>query len=100
MPRPYEPSNGTEGEWFMEQFCYRCKHELFIHTANHAHHKCDILNRALTHTHKEPDYPKEWVYEGTKPICTAHVAHKWFNEQGELQEYEEPFEDPNQLKLF
>jgi hypothetical protein len=28
------------------------------------------------------------------------VAHKWFNEQGELQEYEEPFEDPNQLKLF
>jgi hypothetical protein len=24
---PYRPSNGTEGEYFQEEYCYRCKHD-------------------------------------------------------------------------
>jgi hypothetical protein len=96
----YEPSNGTEGEIFMEKFCYQCKNELFIHTNNESHHKCDILNRALTYTRYEPDYPKEWVIENSEPTCKAHIKHQWLDENNEIKEYEEIIEDPNQLKLF
>jgi hypothetical protein len=98
--KPYEPSNGTEGEMFMEKHCYHCKNELFIHTSNESHHKCDILTRALAWAKNEPEYPTEWVYKENQPTCTTFVKHEWFNESGELQEYEEPINDPDQLKLF
>jgi len=26
-PRPYRPANGTEGQIFMEQFCFQCLYE-------------------------------------------------------------------------
>lgn len=96
----YEPSNGTEGEMFMTKFCYQCKNELFTHTNNESHYKCDILTRALVWTKKEPDYPTEWVIVNNQPTCTAFVKHQWFDENNELQEYEEPVHDPNQLNLF
>lgn len=98
--KAYEPSNGTEGAIFMIEFCYQCKNELFIHTNNESHHKCDILTRSLMWSKNEPDYPTEWIIQNNQPTCTAFVKHQWFNENDELQEYEENVPDPNQLNLF
>lgn len=29
MNEPYQPANGTEGEFFKGQFCYRCRKNTF-----------------------------------------------------------------------
>ena len=47
---PYRPSNGTEGEIFMEGFCYRCTKEP----------DCEILSNTLALDIDDRDYPKEW----------------------------------------
>lgn len=68
--RPYRPSNGTEGEIFMEQFCHRCaKYPDDPNDPN----QCDILARSFFHQVGEPEYPKEWIEDGNleNPRCTA-----------------------------
>lgn len=63
---PYRPSNGTEGEMFMEQFCYRCRYD------QDENDPCDILTRSLWLGLADADYPTEWVYDREgRPTCTA-----------------------------
>lgn len=100
----YEPSNGTEGSYFIEKLCMNCIHEKFMHTQDHSHLKCDILSRSILHSSKESEYPKEWVYdENNKPTCTAFKFWDWgfgdddgngLNEPPPPEPY-----DPNQLML-
>jgi hypothetical protein len=62
----YRPSNGTEGEMFMEKFCYNCQHD------DPDNEKfCEILTRTMAFDVDEDEYPKEWQY-GTdgQPVCT------------------------------
>lgn len=69
MITKYRPSNGTEGESFMEDFCYRC--------AKDSERKpCAILGRALCFGENDPDYPTEWIEEGGEAKCTAFVDRK------------------------
>jgi hypothetical protein len=67
--KPYRPSNGSEGEWFMEDFCYKCKMD--------ENESCEIVAKTMFHDIGEPGYPKEWVYdiEGN-PMCTAFERHE------------------------
>lgn len=63
---PYRPSNGTEGEFFHEQFCYRCRHD------QDEDNPCGIHTAALVFSLAASDYPKEWVYDPEgRPTCTA-----------------------------
>jgi hypothetical protein len=63
MNEPYMPSNGTEGEWFMDQFCYRCQKD----TINRGGFtQCSILGRSFL-----GEQPKQWVYVDDKPTCTS-----------------------------
>ena len=64
--KPYRPSNGTEGEMFHEQFCYRCRYD------QDDDEPCEIHTNALVCSLGDADYPKEWVYdENGRPTCTA-----------------------------
>jgi hypothetical protein len=69
---PYRPSNGTEGEMFMSDWCFRCERD--------KDGDCDILARTLAFNVDDPRYPKEWVCKWAPaddgfplpiPRCTA-----------------------------
>jgi hypothetical protein len=55
-PKPYLPSNGTEGMMFMAEFCNQCYKE----------RNCTILNRSLC-----GEQPKQWIYKDGEPTCTS-----------------------------
>lgn len=62
--KPYRPSNGSEGELFIEQNCDRCMHA----------HGCDILRRSFSYGITDEKYPKEWTHDFKgRPTCTAFV---------------------------
>jgi hypothetical protein len=93
MSRKYVPSNGTEGEGFIEAFCWRffhwrfieafcwnCANEKWIHTFKDGDKKCDILSRSMIYRVEDEEYPKEWIYdENGKPTCTAWKEWDWKN---------------------
>ncbi len=55
-PKPYLPSNGTEGEWFMHKFCDNCYKCMY----------CSIMINGLS-----GKQPKQWIYQDNKPTCTS-----------------------------
>ena len=66
MTKPYRPSNGTEGDFFIEEQCGACtKADM-----------CRIPQRTMLYGEEHPSYPKEWISEedGQNPRCTAREA--------------------------
>lgn len=65
----YRPSNGTEGEIFMHQFCSRCERDRY------ASRPCSIIGRTMALSVNEKGYPKEWIRDAGQwpgnPRCTA-----------------------------
>ena len=62
----YRPSNGTEGEIFMQEFCDSC-----IHGDPGNEKICTIVDRTLWHDIDDKEYPIEWRYgEDGQPTCT------------------------------
>ncbi len=58
----YRPSNGTEGEMFMERWCHECLKEP----------DCDIPSLAMLFDIEDLEYPGEWQYGANgQPKCTA-----------------------------
>jgi hypothetical protein len=65
--RAYRPSNGTEGDMFMERWCFRC-------TKDDAEHEryCPIIARSMAHEVGEDGYPGQWIIgDDGQPRCTA-----------------------------
>lgn len=61
--RPYRPSNGTEGDYFVRSWCRDCKHS----------EGCKILLGSMRFYQTDPRYPKELVYgEDGHPQCNGH----------------------------
>jgi len=59
----YRPSNGTEGEIFIENWCGDCAMS----------ETCTIVAFTMSLTESHPDYPREWMYgDDGQPKCTAH----------------------------
>jgi hypothetical protein len=82
--RKYRPSNGSEGMWFSERFCFRCK----------AENICKILSAALCYDTSDEKYPKQWIVnEDGKPVCTS------FHDKNERRKRHEK-KDKNQGELF
>ena len=101
--KKYEPSNGTEGAWFMEVFCHQCEHDRKFREKENPDDACNILNRSLAFGCGDKEYPEEWIcsdnYE--EPICTAFVEEK--SEEAEKEsfsEYQKKLEDAGQQTLF
>jgi hypothetical protein len=66
MTEKYRPSNGSEGMDFMSRFCDVCKKDnpdkMIL---------CPIIAATFAFNVDDPMYPKEWIYDEGKPICTA-----------------------------
>lgn len=75
MTIAYRPSNGTEGELFMERFCYRCKHDDKYQRTQDPEDGCPIIPGTLIYEIDDPKYPTEWVQDddGANARCTAFV---------------------------
>jgi hypothetical protein len=67
--RPYRPSNGTEGELFIEHWCANCERD--------SDENCEILARTFAYDVDHPKYPKEWIVCENELFrnarCTAFV---------------------------
>jgi len=65
---PYRPINGSEGFWFEEKFCDRCRRN----RPNANDGGCKIIMKSLVHNIDESGYPKEWTSTNDgEPTCTA-----------------------------
>ena len=85
---PYRPSNGTEGEYFMNEYCYRCAKD-----DPEKDILCPIIIASMGYDIEDEGYPSDtWVYFNEKPTCLA------FRERGG-DDGPEPV-DPRQLDLF
>lgn len=68
MSERYRPSNGTEGDCFMSQWCAECIHHDFDDLEAEP---CEILGRVFAFDVDHEHYPDEWTYnDAGKPICT------------------------------
>lgn len=72
----YQPSNGTEGDWFMDQFCYKCIK--FPHSPG-AGNQCKIFLRTCCYKLEDKEYPTEWQRTEDGPVCTAYKSREEFN---------------------
>lgn len=106
----YQPSCGTEGMDWMEDFCFQCIHENPYLDDNDRYDKwmgerrCDILTAAMFFNPTDPKYPTEWIYKDGKPICTKFQKWDW-GIDGDPDDPDNPKApppppDPNQLHLF
>jgi hypothetical protein len=103
--KKYRPSNGTEGEIFMCEFCYQCIHEKWSHTQNDDDKKCEIITLTMGLDVDDKDYPSEWTFDAEgNPTCTKFQKWDWGN-NGDPDDPDNPNKppdppDPNQLNLF
>ena len=98
--KPYQPSNGTEGDYFIEKHCMNCLH---CDPDPRAKKQCVILCASLCYSVNEPEYPKEWIYdENNNPTCTKWQKWDW-NNNGDPDDPSNPNkpipDDPNQLVM-
>ena len=102
--KKYKPSNGTEGEGFMGQYCYQCIHERWVHAMEEdiEQDKCDILTRTMIHDINDPEYPSEWTYDDNgKATCTKWQKWDWGDDDDRNEPPEKPIQiGPNQLGIF
>lgn len=100
--KKYRPSNGTEGDCFMSNFCYQCIHDNPDYNAKSP--RCEIMTLTMCLGVDDKDYPKEWIYQDGKPTCTNFVKWDWGND-GDPNDPDNPKApppppDPNQLSMF
>ena len=86
--KSYQPSNGTEGMIFCEEWCEKC-----IHDRPETEHYCLILSRSYMFDIDDPEYPKEWIYKDGIPCCTKFAEH-WPKRK------RKPKENVDQLRLL
>ncbi|MFA6309819.1 MAG: hypothetical protein WC677_08860 [Clostridia bacterium] len=100
----YRPSNGTEGEIFMCNFCYHCINEKWVHEQIDGDKKCELLNKMILLDADDKDYPEELTYdEKGFAICKSYIFSDWDND-GDADDPQNPKApvpvDPQQLVLF
>lgn len=101
--RKYQPSNGTEGMWFIDEHCMNCLH---CDPNPDGEKQCMILGNSMAYSINDPEYPKEWIYVEDKPTCTKWQKWDWGND-GNPDDPDNPKapkpDEPinlDQLKLF
>jgi len=64
--KSFRPANSTEGEFFMEKFCFRCVHDDYENERY-----CQIIGGSMLHEVKDIFYPTELIYdENGRATCT------------------------------
>lgn len=90
----YRPSNGSEGDGFMEGWCDRCERDRAFREATGDAEGCEILCRTLIYDITDPEYPREWVEGEDGPKCTAFI------EDGGQYPTDRDLESEGQASLF
>lgn len=73
--KPYEPSNGTEGDGFRAEWCERCARDNWNEGTLRG--GCAILGASMIFSAGQQGYPKQWVYGSDgEPRCTAFVPRE------------------------
>lgn len=68
----WRPSNGTEGEIFIESWCAKCKRDAAYQADPDHANSCPIVAHSLCFDISDPEYPTEWQYGADgQPKCTA-----------------------------
>lgn len=78
----FQPSNGTHGDIFMSEFCYRCSKS--PHNPD-AKNQCMIVLATMAYDKEDPEYPKQWRYVNGKPTCTSFKSREEFNLERRLK---------------
>lgn len=96
----YMPSNGSEGDWFIEKHCMKCKN---CNPDPLGEKQCIILLNSLSFDITHEMYPREWIYDkDNEPTCTSWDKWDW-DKQGDPDnihnENYQPPPDPNQIKM-
>lgn len=75
----YQPSNGTEGEYFFSSWCRRCQRDKAMREGAD-YDECDdseichIPAKTMRFKIEDKEYPKEWRYGNDgQPCCVAFV---------------------------
>lgn len=71
--RLYRPSNGGEGEAFMDRWCRNCEEDRAFRE-DRSPSGCDLILRAMIWPIEHPEYPQEWrekADDGFRGYCTA-----------------------------
>lgn len=76
--RLYQPSNGSEGEWFFGKWCGECARDKSMREGESVdecddREVCPIIGRTMAYRVTDPEYPQEWRYVDGVPTCTAFV---------------------------
>ena len=68
----YQPSNGTEGMDFMEEYCFRCQKDAKFQETGDGEDGCPIVAKTFLYNVDDPEYPEEWTFTADgQPTCTA-----------------------------
>lgn len=99
--KKYQPSNGSEQDMFLDNFCWRCIH---CNPDPSGKKQCEILGMAMAYSVTDEEYPEEWTYdEDDDPTCTKWKKWDW-EKDGDPDAPDNPKVpapiDPNQLNLF
>lgn len=76
LHEPYRPSNGTEGECFIEHWCGSCERSGREGKPDDAGHEligCSIVGRTMAFDVDDPEYPDEWRIGEKGPECSAWI---------------------------
>jgi len=66
--KKYQPSNGTEGEYFFAAWCIKCAKFDFDEG-------CEIHGKTTIYSPDDEEYPQEWQYgKDGQPECTAFAT--------------------------
>ena len=75
MGEKYRPSNGSEGDSFIAEWCVNCaRYETDEDDLTAEFDYCGILGDTFIYADDDKKYPEEWTYdENGKPCCTAYI---------------------------
>lgn len=77
--QPYQPSNGTEGEFFFAAWCCECARDKAMREGDAIedcddNERCDLIGLSMAFKPGDAEYPTEWQYgKDGQPCCTAFV---------------------------
>lgn len=75
----YQPCNGTEGDFFISQWCGNCARDKSLREGEHIEYChddeiCNIVTNTMALDVSDPRYPSEWQYgKDGQPCCTAFI---------------------------
>ena len=77
---PYRPSNGTEGECFMDDWCQNCARDRALNGEGDWDDEggwCPIIAKTFVYDVNDKEYPVEWIKDAGEwpgnPRCTAFI---------------------------